>query len=169
MANELVPVTKEVLSLVRAIIEEHEPELQDASIAVLFWTEGPMKAGKAVLGQAKKVGKEYQALGFDYDFIIYLSRPMYDGLNEQQRRALIHHELLHCSFVNDPNAEEQKATIVPHDFEEFNKIINLYGFWWPTAERTVEAIQVALPMMEFQRAVGRIETLEPVMIAKLRN
>lgn len=169
MANELVPVTKEVLSLVREIVEEHEPELLEASIALLFWKESPQKGGKTVLGQAKKVGKEYQALGFDYDFIIYLSLPMYQSMNEHQRRALIHHELLHCGFVDDQNTEEQKATIIPHDLEEFDKIINLYGFWWPSAERTVEAVQVALPMMELQRAVGRIETLEPSMIAKLRN
>lgn len=169
MANELVPVTDEVLALARDIIEEHEPELQEASIAFLFWTEGPQKAGKAVLGQAKKVGKEYQALGFDYDFIIYLSKPMYYALDEHQRRALIHHELLHCEFVNDPNTEEQKAVIVPHDLEEFNKIINLYGFWWPMAEKTVEAVQVALPMMELKRAVGKVETLEPAMISRLRN
>ena len=31
-----------------------------------------------------------------------------------------------------------------NDFEEFDKIIKLYGFWWPTAERTVEAVQVLM-------------------------
>lgn len=165
MANELVPVTKEVLALVREIVEEHEPQLSELSLAVLFWKESPQKGSKLVLGQAKKVTKEYQALGFDHDFIIFISMPQFYNMNEQQQRALIHHELLHCGYDD----EDEKAYIVPHDFEEFDKILKLYGFWWPMAEKTIEAVQVALPMMELQRAVGRIETLEPAMIAKLRN
>lgn len=165
MANELVPVTKEVLDLVREIVEEHEPHLSELSLAVLFWKESPQKGSKLVLGQAKKVTKEYQALGFDHDFIIFISMPQFYNMNEQQQRALIHHELLHCGYDD----EDEKAYIVPHDFEEFDKILKLYGFWWPMAEKTVEAVQVALPMMELQRAVGRIETLDHAMIAKLRN
>ena len=165
MANELVPVTEEVLEMVREIVEEHEPQLAELSLAVLFWKNSPQKGSKLVLGQAKKVTKEYQALGFDHDFIIFISMPQFYNMNEQQQRALIHHELLHCGYDD----EDEKAYIVPHDFEEFDKILKLYGFWWPMAEKTVEAVQVALPMMELQRAVGRIETLDHAMIAKLRN
>lgn len=75
MSNELVPVTEEVLSLVREIVNEHEPHLAELSLAVLFWKESPQKGSKLVLGQAKKVTKEYQALGFDHDFIIFISMP----------------------------------------------------------------------------------------------
>ena len=165
MANELVPVTEEVLEMVREIVEEHEPQLAELSLAVLFWKNSPQKGSKLVLGQTKKVTKEYQALGFDHDFIIFLSMPQFYAMNEQQQRALIHHELLHCGYDD----EDEKAYIVPHDFEEFDKIIKLYGFWWPMAERTVEAVQAALPMMEIQRTVGRIETLSDAQISVLRN
>lgn len=164
MANELVPVTEDVLDIVREIVEEHEPQLSELSLAVLFWKESPQKGGKFVLGQAKKVTKEYQALGFDHDFIIFLSMPQFYNMDEQQQRALIHHELMHCGYDD----EDEKAYIVPHDFEEFDKILKLYGFWWPTAERTVEAVQSALPMMELHRPAGRIETLEPALIHKLQ-
>lgn len=163
MANELVPVTPDVLDIARELIAEHEDHLNDAAIAFLFWSEGSQSAGRIVLGKAEKVNKKYQALGFDYDFIIFLNMPVYISLDEMQRRALIHHELLHCIFD-----EDEKASIAPHDLEEFNKIIRMYGFWWPSAEPTVSAVQVALPMMEL-RSMGRVETLDPVAISRMHN
>lgn len=156
MAVEWSPVTKDVIHTAREIIEEHLPELIEASIAFIFRNEAPFSNGKRTLGMTKKVAPEYRAMGFDYDFLIWFGRDAWLGLTEHQRKALIHHELCHCSFD-----EDEKAKIMPHDFEEFDVIIRLYGFWWPDAERTVSAAQIALPMMELQRSIGKLDAIDP--------
>ena len=143
-----------MLEIAREIIAEHEEDLQEASVAFMFRQPAPASNGKVTLGQAEKVNAEWQALGIDHDFIIWLSLDHYQSMDEHQRRALIHHELMHCDFDQD-----EKASIRPHDFEEFDKIIRLYGFWQPNGNSTVEAVQAALPMMELKKT-GSVVALD---------
>lgn len=154
MAVEWLQVDQEVLDIAKQVIEDHMPELQDASIGFLFRETGPVSNGRVTMGMAKKVDAQYQALGLDYDFIIWLAQDIYYSLNELQRTALIHHELCHCSFDDD-----DKPKMVKHDFEEFDVIIRLYGFWRPNGARTIEAVQAALPMMELGQL--RVEAIDP--------
>ena len=44
-------------------------------------------------------------------------------MTPEQRRALIDHELSHCSFL------DQVPEMRHHDIEEFKHIIERYGFW----------------------------------------
>ncbi len=46
-------------------------------------------------------------------------------LDEEQRRALLDHELLHCDY--DP--ETETASIAAHDFEGFVKELERHGAW----------------------------------------
>ena len=160
MAAEWLKVDDEVLDLAADIITEYIPELQDASIAFLFRSEAQRSGDRITMGQAKKVSAEYQALGLDNDFLIWLAQDIWYSLTEHQKRALVHHELLHCGFSND---KDPKPKLKPHDFEEFDAIIAIYGFWRPNGGRTVEAVQAALPMMELKRA-PHLEALDPAVM-----
>lgn len=164
MAAEWVQVDPLVLELAEEIINEHCPDLLDASIAFLFKTEAPQSNGQIVLGQAKKVGAEWQALGLDHDFFIWLAQDIWYSLDDNQKRALVHHELCHCGFSQKED-EDPKPKMIPHDFEEFNIIIQLYGFWRPNSSRTIEAVQAALPMMDFTEArKARLSALDPAVL-----
>lgn len=162
MADKWILVDQEVLDIAGEIISEHLPELDGSSIAFMFRDKAPNSNGKVTMGQAKKVSGEWQALGLDYDFFIWLAQDIWYSLTEAQKRALVHHELMHCGYSGE--GEDQKPTMIPHDMEEFNAIIRLYGFWWPTAQRTVEAVQAALPMMEIKRQPARVEALDPARL-----
>ena len=159
---EFSKITEEVIDIATEIIDEYIPELQDASIGFLFRDKAPKKGNGVVLGQARRVGAEYAALGLDYDFIIWLAEDWYYNLDDGQRKALIHHELLHCEITYKD--DEPVAKMRNHDFEEFNDIIKIYGFWRPRSEDLVEAVQAALPLMEIPQKQGRVEAVDPALV-----
>ena len=79
---------------------------------------------KLVFADTRKVPDLYQAF-MPYDFIITFYIPNVMLLTEEQQEILMYHELLHIGLKG--NGE---LYVVPHDVEEFDKIIDRYGLHW---------------------------------------
>lgn len=128
-----------IIQMAQGIIGAYHPWLEDAAIGFIMRSEAPVSNGKKTLGKARKVTDE-QRVFMDFDFVIWIAEDEWGSLDVNQRRALIDHELCHCHMANDG-----KTKIRPHDIEEFNCILERYGFWWPNAETTVDAVQASIP------------------------
>lgn len=154
MAAEFHTATKDVIDIARSVIDSYHPHLRNARIGFLFRSEAPISGGKVTLSKAKLVTAEMRVYA-DYDFLIWLAKNYYMSMTEEQRTALIDHELCHCRYDED----EEKASLRGHDVEEFNEILQRYGFWWRGSERTAEAVQGHLFSFVVNRGVIEAATV----------
>jgi len=78
-------------------------------------------------GQIQRPGGAWQFLS-DYDFVMLIHKPTWDTLNENQRKALVYHELLHITHTE---SKDGKITwkLRRHDIEEFLDVVKEFGNW----------------------------------------
>ena len=116
---------EEVRKLVDDTVKAHHHHLLDAKIGVLMRDEAPIAKGRATWGKASLVNAQWKPLlKQELDFVIWFAYDTwFDVLDDTQRKALVDHELCHCWY------EDGKASMRPHDIEEFNDIIERHGNW----------------------------------------
>ena len=127
MAAEFYEVSEELETIARELIQDHHSHLVEARIKYLFRTGNWEVKKRETWGQAKKVGKEVNYLT-GYDFIITIHRDVWDQLEGKEKRALLDHELQHCSAGSD-DAGNKIWYIQGHDVEDFYAIIKRHGLW----------------------------------------
>ncbi len=155
-------VGQDVLDLTKDIIREHHSDLIEAKIAMIFRSKAASTGKKLVWGKASKIPKRLQAL-LDYDFLIELAADIYEDLSDEQKLALIDHELCHCHMD-----DFGKAKMVHHDIEEFDCIIERYGAWAPDIKKTISRMK-SLPLfpdMEIQVTRGAVDAVPAEVIQK---
>ncbi len=128
-------------ALLRKLVAAYHRELLTARIALawnLSWQ--PDIDGRLKLGMCKKVSdleREVADVGA-YDFVIILRRDFWQDahVSDQQRQALLDHELCHAAVKLDENCEpvidergRQVFRMRRHDLEEFQEIADRYGCW----------------------------------------
>lgn len=131
------------------LVHAHHSEISGARIALAWHTGWKADAdGHTVLGKAKKASdldRELVAI----DFVIMLSATFWQDavVSDDQRRALLDHELCHCSVKVDDNGDkcvDERGRIVyrmrKHDIEEFSEIVARHG----TYKRDLEVFAAAL-------------------------
>lgn len=144
------------------LIGTHHMHLAEAKIALAWRMEWAEDADKRLtLGQAKK-GSDLDRELHDYDFVILLNHEAWNraGFDEQQREALIDHELCHCqvslSDDGEPREDEYGRTvwrIRKHDIEEFKDVVARHGLYTHSLEEFAragikDASRELLPAME---------------------
>lgn len=158
-------VSSEVLEIAQDLIQKYHQSLQEARIAFVFRDKASKSANKMVLGKASKVSDKLKAAGLDYDFLIWLAEEEYSELGDEQRRALIDHELSHCSFFDNV------PKMIHHDIEEFRGIIQRYGFWnnsLAEARPTLaNALQMRMPIEISGR--GAVEAIKPGLMDSIEK
>ncbi len=135
-------------------------DLIDVAIRYVFIDHAPISKGRVVLGRARKIGGlpaflsghwTTTPLGFQAPspfFVIEISHDWWVGaLTDAQKVALVDHELCHCR-VDYTESGEQRLSIIGHDLEEFNGVIDRHGFWSEslTSLGQVMAEQLALTL-----------------------
>lgn len=138
MAVTWSEVPQTVLDLASGIIEEHHPDLLDARIGFIFRSEVQVSGGKETWGQAQKVSDKMKVY-MDFDFLIWVARDIWVSLSLNQKKALLDHELCHCLY------DEGKASMRPHDIEEFTEIVDRYGLWRLELEKMARSMKAAQP------------------------
>lgn len=118
---------EEVYTLMHELINEYHLNLRNAKIKCLFYDKARKHGGKVVLGTAESVSPKFNYLT-DIDFIISIYVGAWEVMAEQEKKALLDHELSHC-FIGEDKQGNPVYKTVPHDFEEFKDIIERYGFW----------------------------------------
>ena len=136
-----------IYPLLRELVANERSDLVEAEIA-LAWRVGwkADKDGLMPLGKCKKAAdleKEFHT----YDFVIILNAEAWKKLSAVQRRALVHHELMHAAVSEDKESGEVKRDakgrpvfrIRKHDLEEFRDIVTKYGCYKADIEAFVNA------------------------------
>lgn len=132
--------------LAREIIAEHRDDLADVHIEYVFRSETADQGGKEVWGKARKVtglnaylaGDTAEGEEVDDFFVIEIAEPVWAVIEPEQRKALVDHELAHCTVTVNGNGET-KLAIRPHDVEEFASIVRRYGLWRDDVEQFLRA------------------------------
>ncbi len=131
----------ELKPLFDRIIHEEFPDLEGEYIEILWMVPAPMTSGKIVLGRTSivsgKAAKIYFSKfdGMDEDtlaelnqvFVIEISETPWLDMNENQKRRLVRHELMHCGLTESKDGNV-KYTIIHHDVEDFRALIETDGF-----------------------------------------
>jgi hypothetical protein len=142
-------IGKELHGILNDLIERFHAELTGARIALawnLAWK--PDVDGRVILGKCKKASDLDRELA-PYDFVILLRRFFFeDGeVSNEQRRALIDHELTHATVKLDRRGEpvedlkgRKVYRLRKHDLEEFSAVVERHGLY----KRDIEQFAAAL-------------------------
>lgn len=120
----------EYRKLGQEVIREHEDlrwiREQKIRIAYLESDLEKKKAGgrQLVFAECKKVPDLYKAF-IPYDFIIVFYQPNVQLMDDDSVRTLMRHELMHVGL-----SDTGQLYVVPHDVEEFDRIIEDCGLHW---------------------------------------
>jgi hypothetical protein len=165
MPAEWAQAPQSIIDLARKIIRDHHPDLEDAGIGFLLRSEASTSQGRTVWAKAGKVDaklKPYlETVYGEMHFVIWIAADVWAALNEEQRRALIDHELCHLRFENG------EPSLVGHDFEEFTCIVERYGLWnhallgSANAFRHATQLELGLPALEHPATHGRLVSIDP--------
>jgi len=138
--------------------EPDHAHLRGVRIEYLFRDKPATHGGRIVLGSARRVGGMGAVLG-DLKrhagnvtesprplFVIEVPETIWQVLDDDKRRALVDHELMHCRATRDEDTGEHVLKIRPHDFEEFAAILRRHGLWTTAAQNAggAAAEQLAL-------------------------
>lgn len=163
MAANTYTEAPEVERLARSLIGEYHRHLMSERIEFVFCEKTPTKGGKETWGRARKVtglnaflaGQDAADDDADAFFVIEIARPVWDGINDRQRAALVDHELAHCWFEEQTDDEGNVKTIrklLAHDLEEFSAIILRHGVWRDEVRQLLDAAEAhnGQTAMEFE-------------------
>jgi predicted metallopeptidase len=131
----------DVADIAEKLIADVHTDLADVPIRYIYRDKAQNRRGHAVLGTASKVTGRNAALvaladGESTDaeafYLIEIAEDTWTALTQDQRVALVDHEL--CHFVieqpDDP-AKQARLTMRGHDVEEFTDVIERHGLWRP--------------------------------------
>ena len=128
---EWAPDVETIAKDIIATVEEHA-HLAQAVILYVFRDKASRNRGRAVLGRARKVAGLNKFLIHDEDdlplFVLEISKDTWEDLTEEQRRALVDHELCHLVVDTDDDGTLVARTR-GHDLEEFIGVVDRHGLW----------------------------------------
>lgn len=140
-----------VKRIATSLIAAHHQHLDDVRIEYVFRSKAAKSKGKEVWGTARKVTglNAYLAQGLAHDelplgddvddlFAIEIAEDVWSKLNDKQRRALVDHELCHCTVDVDDEGRVILG-VVGHDLEEFVAIVERHGLWREDVESFTQA------------------------------
>ena len=126
--------------------------LKDATIIYLESEHQKKSRRREVFGLCEKV-QDKNKWAIPADFTITFYKPHMELLSEWQQEIVVYHELLHVGF----NGEDEPMSIVPHDIEDFRKVIDMFGSHWD--EKDAEVLNSVLLEEISQKAAWREKVL----------
>lgn len=162
--------SQEVRQLAESLIDKHHPHLKDAKKHIGFYIRE---------GNSKWAGKAKKCTAFerhmtDYMLFIFINKEAWKTMNQEQRAALVDHELCHFTRAEweepDPNDSSKWITMYgpaedsdswglrEHDVEEFSEIIERHGLW----EKGIESFAAAVREADYQMNIDDVNRLQRV-------
>lgn len=150
-------ISKHYTAIASAWIDNYEEfaHLRGATIIFLESNHQKKSRRRRVFGLCEKV-QDKNKWAIPADFTITFYKPHMELLSEWQQEIVVYHELLHVGF----NGEDEPMSIVPHDIEDFRKVIDMFGSHWD--EKDAEVLNSVLLEEISQKAAWR----EKVLIEK---
>lgn len=129
----------EAEKIAERLIAEHHAHLIDTRVEFVFRDKAAKSHGKTVLGKTRKVSGLNAFLarrtddgedttGADF-FVVEIAQDEWEEMPPSQRRALVDHELCHCTIDYDEDKNVFTLGIRAHDVEEFTEIVERHGLW----------------------------------------
>jgi hypothetical protein len=123
---EYTDVPSEVINIAQDMIHQYHSLLEDCNIGFVFRDEASTSGGKTVLASTRKVSDMIKPLlSQELDILVVIAEDQWVLLSNEQRRALIDHELCHITPTKNCDGWTTRA----HDIEEFQEILDRYGLW----------------------------------------
>lgn len=150
MAAAKFSPASEVEKIAKSLIPEFHPHLvENIRVDYVFTDKTNKRGSKEVWGTMRKVSALNAYLASDANsqkhgateafFVMVISEPVWNNLNDQQKKALVDHELCHAKVDVDDEGN-YKLKIVPHDMEEFTEIVKRHGLWAEDVAEVAAAI-----------------------------
>ena len=137
----------EVERIAKPIIAQYHPQLHGINIRFVFRETARKSGGKEILGTASKVSGRnaffaspgaLSSVGKEF-FVIEIAEDKWATLTDDEKKALVDHELCHCGTEDDPQGG-LKLVLRSHDVEEFDAIIRRHGLWSVSTQEFAAAI-----------------------------
>jgi hypothetical protein len=147
---ELIPHELGPWRMLEKMLPNH-PHLTECRIALLWRIDlKPDVDGKLVLGKSQKISDCDKELA-EFDWKILLNQEAYLAFSDEQRAALVDHELSHIQVkrdaeTGDPARDERGRVIYrnrKHDIEEFASIVERHGLYKCDLEAFAETVKKA--------------------------
>jgi len=116
--------------IMEMFVKAERDDLKDLTIGMAWrigWRPDPNRVLK--LGECRKRGDLDRELD-DYDFIILLNQDAFNSMEDDEKRRLIFHQLMHAQVVVGTDGKPKKndrgrfvCRIRKHDFEEFRAVM----------------------------------------------
>lgn len=157
--------SKGVYKVLDKCLKQYRSELRDEDCRIaVAWRYGlkKNKDGQLVLGKCKKASDLDKQFS-QFDFVVILNHEAWTSmLDDEQKEALMHHELMHIGISEDQNGNTKKDSrnrtmfrVRKHDIEEFADIVAQHGCYKADLEQFVIAalnskvpLQPPLPGMD---------------------
>lgn len=125
--------SSEVEQLAKEVIAEKNLALNPARIKYLLVYPNINKSTGGRCTRANNLLKFYG----NVDYVIELSGEFYDKLDDDRKRILLWHELLHVLPVHNEKKGEWEFKLRKHDIEDFYSIIKQHGIEWHSKLKTM--------------------------------
>jgi hypothetical protein len=125
---QFIECGEDVYGVMAELLNEYHSSLLNCKIKCLFYDKPRKRSSKIILATAEAVSAKYSYLT-GLNFIISVYDEAWEVMVDQEKRALLDHELNHC-FIGEDKDGEPVYKIIPHDVEDFRVIIDRYGAGW---------------------------------------
>jgi predicted metallopeptidase len=135
----------EMLEMAVKVIETHKINLGPAQVGYLLVYPNISKQRAAKCVKASREVKYYSG----YDFLIEVSGELWDMLDNDTKKMLLYHELLHIDPVFKAKNQEWKMQLRRPDFSDYYEINDKFGNeWYKTIQATVSSLYDLDPRQE---------------------
>lgn len=135
----------EMLEMAIKVIETHKINLGPAQVGYLLVYPNISKQRAAKCVKASREVKYYSG----HDYLIEVSGELWDMLDNDTKKMLIYHELLHIDPVFKAKNQEWKMQLRRPDFADYYEINDKFGNeWYKTIQATVSSLYDLDPRQE---------------------
>ena len=138
---------EEAYEIMRAVREDHFPELAGCNIKIIFDNKKRMTGGKIVLGSIQKPNELTRFFMIDesgedegFDYVIRLDAKCWDLIDNADKTRLMRHELKHTAVDHDATTPYK---IRGHTIEDFYSEVTLNEDDPRWAERAAQSTMAA--------------------------
>jgi len=145
LSDKQLMESPEVESIAKKVIENNNMEFGPAQIGYFLIYPNISKQRAAKCIKASREVKYYSG----NDYLIEISGELWDMLDEETQKMLLHHELLHIDPVFKAKNQEWKMNIKKPDFQDYYQINDKFGNeWYKTIQATVSSLYDLDPRQE---------------------
>tara|TARA_R100001143_G_C3361139_1_gene136022 strand:- start:18726 stop:19220 length:495 start_codon:yes stop_codon:yes gene_type:complete len=135
----------EILEMAIKVIETHNINLGPAQVGYLLVYPNISKQRAAKCMKASREVKYYSG----HDYLIEISGELWDMLDNDTKKMLLYHELLHIDPVFKAKNQEWKMQVRRPDFSDYYEINDKFGNeWYKTIQATVSSLYDLDPRQE---------------------